>query len=112
MSVARATRPRTVCDQGAAAGCVLCGTGLHNQGLRLRISQDQAKGHGGPITGSFRILDVGDNKHSPLLATLLHRATDATEVLATIRRQHPACVSVVNANILAVKQNEAAGRPS
>jgi hypothetical protein len=110
MSVVPKARPRTVSDQGAAAGCVLWGIALHNRGLRLRISQDQAKGQGGPITGSFRILEVGHNKHSRLLATLLHWDTDAAEVLRVLRRQHRACVSVVNANVLAVEPNEAAGR--
>jgi hypothetical protein len=73
--------------------------------------QEQARGHDGPIRGRFVILGVGDNKHSPALAALLGRATDAGEVLALIRREHEACVSVVNTNILVVEEDRAAGPP-
>jgi hypothetical protein len=61
---------------------------------------DQDKGHGGAIRGPFLILDAGDNKHSQALEGLLNRVTDAAEVLDLIRRGHPACVHVANANIL------------
>jgi hypothetical protein len=73
---------------------------VSNRGLRLQISQDQARGHDGPIQGSFVILDVGDNVHSQSLRPLLHRATDAGEVLGVIRQRHAGCVNVANANIL------------
>jgi hypothetical protein len=85
---------------GAAAGCVLRGFGTNNRGIRLRILQDQASGKDGPVRGGFAILDVGDNMHSQALEPLLHRATDAMEVLAIIREGHAGCVSVVNTNIL------------
>lgn len=83
------------------AGCILCGCGGNNQGLRLRIFQDQAKGHDGPILGGFVILDVGKNKHSKILESLLHQVINAQEVLQLIRRTHRSCVNVTNANILA-----------
>jgi hypothetical protein len=94
----------TVARHGASAGCILCGCGGNNQGLRLRILQDQQKGNGGPIVGDFVILDVGDNRHSNVLAELLLRTTNAQEVLRLIRGQHSACVSVVNGNILSLEQ--------
>jgi hypothetical protein len=105
MSFVREKRFLTVNKQGAAAGSVLRGSSPINEGLRLRVLQEQARGTDGPIRGRFLILDVGDNKHSDSLAALLDRATDALEVLALIRREHAGCVSVVNTNILAVEEN-------
>ena len=52
----------------------------------------------------FVILDAGDNMHSASLGPLLRRVTDAAEVLGIIRRGHPGCVHVANANILVVEQ--------
>ena len=86
---------------GASAGQVLCGCGLSNRGLRLRVSEEQPRGAGGPIRGAFVILDAGDNKHSAALLPLLGLDTDAAEVTALIRLRYPGCVSVANANILA-----------
>lgn len=85
------------------AGCILCGCGGNNQGLRLRILQDQVKGHEGPIQGDFVILDAGTNKHSIALEPLLHRVINAKELLHVIRSQYRACVNVANANILALE---------
>src|SRR5262249_27709422 len=90
----------------------------------LVLSQAQPRGHDGAITGGFVILEPGDNKHAPSLAALVHRPTDAGEVLAAIRRRHPGCVHVVNANILVLEPDRtprgtrasagmpAAGRPA
>jgi hypothetical protein len=99
------TKVPTVNKQGAVAGCVLRGSSPGNQGLRLRVLEEQLRGHDGPITGRFVILGVGDNRHSDSLAALLNGATDALEVVALIRREHAACVSVVNRNILVVEEN-------
>jgi hypothetical protein len=93
--------PQTITRDGAPAGCVLCGVGAGNHGLRLRLLEEQEKGCGGPIRGRFVILDAGDNKHSYPLGALLGKVTDAGEVLRVIRERSPACVSVVNANALA-----------
>ncbi len=101
----------TVARDGASAGRILCGCGGNNQGLRLRILQDQEKGNGGPIVGDFVILEVGDNRHASVLAELLLRTTNAEEVLRLIRSQHRACVSVVNGNILSPEQAGATNRP-
>jgi hypothetical protein len=97
------TKVPTVNRGGAAAGSVLCGASPGNQGLRLRVLEEQARGNDGPLQGGFVILDAGDNKHSDALASLLHRVTDAREVLALIRRGHAGCVSVANANVLALE---------
>jgi hypothetical protein len=93
----------TVCRSGADAGRVLCGAGRNNQGLRVLIAQAQPRGKDGAITGSFVILDAGDNKHALALAPLLHRPTDATEVLGMIRQHSAGCVHVVNTNILVLE---------
>jgi hypothetical protein len=45
---------------------------------------------------------VGDSKHADSLWPLLHRETDAAEVLVALRRRSRGCVSVANTNILAV----------
>jgi hypothetical protein len=90
---------------GAPAGSVLRGTSVSNQGLLVKVFQEQAKGNDGGIKGGFIILDAGDNKHSPILGGLLRRVTDAEEVLGLIRREHPGCVSVVNANILVANED-------
>jgi hypothetical protein len=96
---------QTVASAGAKAGWTLVGTGFTNRGVRLKILQDQAKGNSGPLTGSFEILDVGDNQHSSLLTQLLGATTDAASVLALIRQAHRQCVNIANANILKVETN-------
>jgi hypothetical protein len=88
---------------GAAAGSVLRGVVPSNEGLRLRLLQDQPEGLDGPLQGRFVILDTGTNKHAASLGPLLHTETDAAEVLAVLRRGSPQCVSVVNTNILAAE---------
>jgi len=103
------TERNRVSDTGAARNSVLVGIAPPNDGLRLRVLQDQPKGDGGPIKGELQILDVGNNKHSESLRKLLGRTTDAEEVVSLIRAAHPSCVSVVNANILAVERNDGTG---
>ena|ERR1700730_11256318 len=98
--VSRFTARNAVSKIGAQAGCVLEGSARNNKGLRLKVLQAQARGHGGPIVGIFHILDVGDNKYSEILAELIGRTTDAGEILRMIRLEHPQCVNVVNANVL------------
>jgi hypothetical protein len=94
---------RSVNRCGAAAGCVLRGSGGNNRGLRLRVLQEQPRGHDGPLRGQFVILDVGDNLHAQALGALAGRVTDAGEVLRAIRPLHPGCVSVANTNHLALE---------
>jgi hypothetical protein len=100
--------PHTVKNQGAPAGSVLCGSGISNGGLRLRIVEKQPPGRDGPIQGAFVILDAGNNRHARALAALLGRTTNAAEVLAVIRREHTACVNVANTNVLTAEQEEQA----
>ena len=83
----RAKRP-PVNKSGAVAGSIVRGFGLNNQGIRLRILQDQASGKDGPVRGGFTIIDVGDNMHSQALKHMLHQVTDAAKVLAIIREGH------------------------
>jgi hypothetical protein len=90
-------------ETGARAGSTLLGTGSSNRGLRVRIMQDQPRGHGGPILGRFEILDPGDNKHADVLRDLLGATTDAESLLRLLRRGYPQCVNVANANILAIE---------
>jgi hypothetical protein len=107
----RRTRSLAVSEQGAVAGCVLLGDSRSNSGLRIRVLQEQARGHDGAVKGPFVILDVGDNVHSTCLLALLHKMTDADEVLGLVRRGHSMCVNVVNANTLVPEQHEAAWSP-
>ena len=104
------TNPPTVKVSGASAGRVLRGASQNHHGLRLLVAQAQPRGKDGAITGSFVILHAGDNQHAHSLAALLHRPTDAAEVLAVIRRHHAGCVHVVNTNILVLEQGTTAGR--
>jgi hypothetical protein len=97
------TVAQTGAQTGAKAGSVLRGTVERNKGLRVCISQDQPRGHSGPLRGPFEILDAGDNPHAAALEGLLGKATGAGEVLRVIRQGHRACVSVVNANILVLE---------
>jgi hypothetical protein len=53
-----------VSDTGAQSGSILRGHAPENQGLRLRILQDQPKGAAGAINGPFEILNVGSNNGS------------------------------------------------
>jgi len=105
MSRFRTVTSPSVSRCGAVAGCVLRGCGLNNQGLRLKVLQEQARGYEGAIKGSFVILDAGDNIHTQSLGPLLGQVTDAAAVIGTIRRAHRGCVSVVNANILVVEKS-------
>jgi hypothetical protein len=105
MSVMRGRGMLMVNARGAGAGCILRGSGLHNQGLRLRVSQEQPRGHDGAIQGTFVILDVGHNMHSPALKALLQKVTDADEVLEIIRQRHASCVNIANTNILALEED-------
>jgi hypothetical protein len=105
-------RPQAVNVCGAAAGSVLLGAGLNNQGLRLRVVREQAPGDGGAIKGDFVILSTGDNIHAGSLHPLLHRTTNAEEVVRVIRRRHPGCVNAVNANILAPEPRDPEGAAS
>ena len=98
---------RAVSQTGARTGCILGGATKSNRGLRLRVLQDQARGSDGPIVGAFHILNVGDNPHSESLGTLLGQATDAEKVVCTIRRVHPQCINIVNANILILEEEPA-----
>jgi hypothetical protein len=103
---------RSVNRSGAATGSVLRGSVGNNWGLRLRVLQEQPRGHDGPLRGRFVILDVGDNKHSEALRELAGRLTDAEEVLRAIRRLHPGCVSVANVGILALEPEISAEWPA
>jgi hypothetical protein len=94
---------RSVSDLGAAAGSVLRGVGMNNQGLRIRVLKGQPRGHGGAVGGRFLLLDTGDNLHSRVLDPLAGRETDAAEVLGLVRQGHPGCVCPANANILEVE---------
>ena len=97
---------RSVGRHGAEADSVLRGVGDNNLGLLLRLTQAQARGHDGPIQGPFVIFDAGANRHSETLAELLHKETNAQEVLALLRRKHPTCVNVVNASSLMVESEQ------
>ena len=97
---------KAVSHTGAKMGQVLEGAAPSNKGLRLLILQDQPRSGGGPISGHFHILDAGDNKHADSLSTLLGQATNAAEVIRTIRQEYPQCVSVVNSNILILEREE------
>jgi hypothetical protein len=94
---------KRVSDTGARCGCILRGFVPHNEGLRLRLLQEQPRGVAGPLQGPFEIIDVGNNKHSNSLLQFLGATTDAEELIIVLRRSYPACVNVVNANILAVE---------
>jgi hypothetical protein len=95
-------RKRHVGQTGALQSSILCGGSAHNQGLRLRIMQTQAIGEWS-IQGPFVILDVGNNRHSQVLASLQGRATDAQEVLEVTHHQAGTCISVVNSNALCLE---------
>jgi hypothetical protein len=88
---------------GAAAGRILVGVAPNNQGIRLLVTEAQPRGKSGPVVGPFRILAVGTGRHASALEPLLHRDTNAAEVLQVIRGDSPGCVNVVNANLLAVE---------
>jgi hypothetical protein len=46
------------------------------------------------------------------VSTLLGQATDAAEVMRTIRQEYPQCVNVVSANILILEKEEASSSPA
>jgi hypothetical protein len=111
MHFANNSSQASVSKHGAPAQSVLRGLGVSNKGLRLRVWKPQPKGTDGPIQGPFVILDAGKNRHSATLEALLNRPTTSQEVLALIRKDHPACVNAVNANILVVEEQPAPTHP-
>src|SRR4051812_25321723 len=106
MNTASHTSLALVSKRGAPAEAILRGSGISNQGLRVRVLQEQPKGKDGPIEGPFVILDVGKNRHSQALAPLVNQVTDSQTVLQIIRKEHPACVNAVNANILVLDTDQ------
>jgi hypothetical protein len=94
----------TVEQSGAAAGSILVGCGLNNQGLRLRVLHEQARGQGRAVAGDFVLLDVGNNTFSESLKTLLHKETDAEQVMAVLRRRHAGYANIANTNALVLEQ--------
>jgi hypothetical protein len=104
MSVRRGRALLTADQSEAAAGSMLVGSGLNNQGLRLRVLDEQARGQGGAVTAGFVILDVGDNTFSESLKSLLHKETDAQKVMDILGRRQAGCAKVANKNILALEQ--------
>jgi hypothetical protein len=104
MPVMRGRALLTVEQSGAGAGSILLGSGLNNQGLRLRVLQEQAKGRGGAVTGGFVILDVGNNTFSQSLKSLLDKETNAEKVMDVLRRRHAGCGNIANTNVLVLEQ--------
>ena len=96
----------SVTETGADSGSILRGAKPYNKGLRLRIDQAQTKGNPGPIHGSFQILQPGSNKHAELLKDLLDVPLDSGGLLRLLRRAHPQCVNIVNANALVVEKGD------
>lgn len=101
----------SVTETGADRGSVLRGAKPYNKGLRLRVHEAQVKGNPGPIHGSFQILQPGTNKHADLLKDLLEVPLDSNGLLRLLRRAHPQCVNIVNANALVVEKGETWTRP-
>src|SRR5262249_30321208 len=97
-------RQKTVAETGAAEGSFLCGVKRHNRGLRIRVCKSQARGNGGPVQGTFRILDSGDNPNADLLRGFVGWEMNAEELLSIVRQQRTDCVSPINASGLAVEQ--------
>src|SRR4051794_5502245 len=95
---------KPVSKHGAPANALLRGSGISNQGLLVRVLQEQPRGKDGPIEGSLIIVDAGRNRHTQALLSFVNRISDSQELLQVIRRDHPACVNVVNANILALAE--------
>src|SRR5947209_7779476 len=108
MNLTASKRLRRVSASGAPAGAILCGCGLSNQGVRIRVLRQQPKGDGGPLQGPLILLDAGDNLHSEFLKPLLNKLTDAWEILRIIRQRHPGRLNIANARILAVEEAEPA----
>jgi hypothetical protein len=53
------------------------------------------------------LLDVGDNRHSPVLEELLHQETNGAAILLAIRQLAPSCINVVNKNMLVEEEQQA-----
>lgn len=96
---------KPVSKHGAPANAVLRGSGISNQGLLVRVLQEQPRGKDGPIAGPFVIVDAGRNRHTQALLPFVNRVSESQEILEVIRKDHPACVNVVNANILALPED-------
>jgi len=90
---------------GAAPGAILTGLVRSNEGLRIRVTQPQTSHDWGPINGPFELLSAGQNMHSAALTPLVGQMLNAGQLLEICRRQHPNCISIVNANILRVLQS-------
>lgn len=101
MEPKHSTTTRPISRTGAEAGSILTGVIRSNTGLRIRVHDRQPKGEWGSVKGLFEILEPGTNMHTAALTPLIGQTLDAGQVLEAIRRDHPMCVNVVNANVLA-----------
>jgi hypothetical protein len=56
--------PGTVKDTGAHEGDILVGIGIHNQGLLVKVYQDQPAGSGGRVEGQVLLLHQGTGEYA------------------------------------------------
>jgi hypothetical protein len=96
-------QPNHVGITGAPPGSVLVGVKAHNLGLAIQVHDAQPVGCGGPVSGVFRLLNAGNNRHVGELLAYVGNEMTAADLLAIVRRPAGACVSPVNANGLAVR---------
>jgi hypothetical protein len=101
-----ATKSETVKGTGAAAGSILTGSEAVNQGLRLRIYDEQPPGHGGRIQGQFDLLDAGSGPYAHYLTDVVGQTFEAASDLIELVARHAGaeqCRHILNANLLVVE---------
>jgi hypothetical protein len=100
-----ATKSETVKVTGATAGAILVGSEAVNQGLCIRIHNDQPPDHGGRIGGPFDLLDAGTGPYAHYLADVVGHTFQTTNELIDLVAHHPGaeqCKHILNANLLTI----------
>jgi hypothetical protein len=88
---------------GAPAGAVLQGSFQFNEGLRVRVHEQQQPGYGGRIVGAFELLDAGTGKYASYLKGLVGQTfSTAKELIDRVSVQPGAekCTHILNCNTL------------
>jgi hypothetical protein len=100
----RAFLARTpVKSTGAPARTILQGAFNFNEGLRVRVHEQQPPGWGGRIVGEFELLDAGTGKYAPYLKGFVgHTFASAKELIDRVSLQPGAekCTHILNCNTL------------
>jgi hypothetical protein len=95
--------PGTVKDTGAHEGEILVGIGIHNQGLLVKVYQDQPAGSGGRVEGQVLLLHQGTGEYAEGIKMIARKTFDSADACIQRLQQEPdgtGCSDILNADSL------------